>query len=167
MTNISRVPECGHPDRKHQAKGMCRQCYARAYQTSDAGRLRRLKGYRRRNAENPTRYKDLRRKANQRWRLRHPDHHREHQRKFGWKQQGIIITPEEYDALLNKQNGECAICHQPPGKRRLSVDHSHQTGQIRGLLCDRCNIVLSVYEKFHDSMREYLENATVQSPTPD
>jgi len=51
------------------------------------------------------------------------------------------ITIEYYNKLFNKQEGKCAICgrHQSELKRTLSVDHDHETGEIRGLLCDRCN----------------------------
>lgn len=44
-----------------------------------------------------------------------------------------------YDALLIAQGGRCAICWAKPRRRRLAVDHDHQTGEVRGLLCDRCN----------------------------
>jgi hypothetical protein len=62
------------------------------------------------------------------------------------KRQGIIrygITPEDYAELLEKQNYVCAICSRPPGKRfRLSIDHDHDTGIVRGLLCNTCNLSL-------------------------
>jgi Recombination endonuclease VII len=51
------------------------------------------------------------------------------------------ISPAEYDALLAKQNGACAICRRRP-KGRLCVDHCHVTGRIRGLLCHSCNLAL-------------------------
>jgi hypothetical protein len=51
------------------------------------------------------------------------------------------ISVVEYDALLAKQGGVCAICRQH-SKRRLCVDHCHLTGTVRGLLCDRCNLGL-------------------------
>lgn len=43
--------------------------------------------------------------------------------------------------FFKKQKGCCAICgkHQREFKRRLSLDHSHKSGQLRGLLCYRCN----------------------------
>ena len=41
--------------------------------------------------------------------------------------------------MLKSQQGTCLICGRPPGKYRLSVDHSHETGEVRGLLCARCN----------------------------
>jgi len=49
------------------------------------------------------------------------------------------ITLEDYDALLRRQHGRCAICGRIPQKMRLAVDHDHETGGVRGLLCQRCN----------------------------
>ena len=56
---------------------------------------------------------------------------------------GISIA--QYEELLAKQDGRCAICGSPPDANgrgaysRLHIDHSHSTGKIRGLLCGRCN----------------------------
>lgn len=55
------------------------------------------------------------------------------------------ITPAEYDTYYSRQNGVCAICKQPPGKRKLAVDHDHVTKRIRGLLCARCNTGLGQF----------------------
>lgn len=49
------------------------------------------------------------------------------------------LTAAEYDALLVLQGGKCAICRRRPKSKRLAVDHSHKTGEVRGLLCSRCN----------------------------
>lgn len=51
------------------------------------------------------------------------------------------ITREQYDTTVIAQNGVCAICrrHCSSGKR-LSVDHHHSSGRVRGLLCGRCNL---------------------------
>lgn len=49
------------------------------------------------------------------------------------------ITPEEYDAMLARQNGRCKLCLRKPGKKHLAVDHDHKTGRIRGLLDLQCN----------------------------
>lgn len=50
------------------------------------------------------------------------------------------LTAAGYDELLALQGGRCAICHQRPGKKkRFAVDHDHQSGAVRGLLCGRCN----------------------------
>lgn len=49
------------------------------------------------------------------------------------------ITAAEYDALLKRQGGKCAICRATPRSIRLAVDHDHKSGAVRGLLCSRCN----------------------------
>ena len=49
------------------------------------------------------------------------------------------ITLAQYEDLLQRQDGHCALCERQPGQRRLHVDHDHVTGMIRGLLCPKCN----------------------------
>jgi Recombination endonuclease VII len=49
------------------------------------------------------------------------------------------ITSADYEALLEFQGGRCSICNKIPRKKRLAVDHNHKTGEVRGLLCLRCN----------------------------
>jgi len=51
------------------------------------------------------------------------------------------ITEADYERMYTAQNGCCAICkkHSSNFKRRLNIDHNHKTGQVRGLLCYRCN----------------------------
>lgn len=64
------------------------------------------------------------------------------------------ITIEEYDHLLAYQRGVCAICGNPPkvGGNRLSVDHHHGTGLIRGLVDWRCNKFLGYLETVSKSV---------------
>jgi hypothetical protein len=56
------------------------------------------------------------------------------------------LTLEEYDAKLEAQGGACAICGstEPRGRwnRHFAVDHCHETGEPRGLLCGGCNVML-------------------------
>lgn len=50
------------------------------------------------------------------------------------------ITPSQYHAIRCSQDSLCAICRKPnPTNRRFAIDHCHQTGIVRGLLCDKCN----------------------------
>lgn len=50
------------------------------------------------------------------------------------------ITTAEYEAMVLVSCGTCYLCGElEPGKRRLSVDHDHITGRVRGLLCNDCN----------------------------
>lgn len=56
------------------------------------------------------------------------------------------ITGEQYWALYEAQGGRCAICRWASGKtKRLAVDHDHETGQVLGLLCGRCNVNRGFY----------------------
>jgi hypothetical protein len=63
------------------------------------------------------------------------------------------ITYEEYEQMLSDQDGVCAICgqdelneHGRTGKKfRLSVDHCHATGAVRGLLCQKCNRAMGLF----------------------
>jgi hypothetical protein len=61
-------------------------------------------------------------------------------------QQKWDLTPEAYEAMLVAQNGRCAMCGALPKRYRLAIDHNHQTGQIRGLLCIHCNWWLGGFE---------------------
>ena len=64
------------------------------------------------------------------------------------RQYGLSL--EDYDRMLEQQGGVCAICHKPVvlvdprsgAVKRLSVDHDHETGKVRGLLCHKCNALL-------------------------
>lgn len=58
----------------------------------------------------------------------------------------IRVSKSEYEEMLARQGGVCAICNKRQVSRRLAVDHDHETGQIRGLLCLRCNQALGRFE---------------------
>lgn len=73
------------------------------------------------------------------------------------------LTAEQYAALLELQDGRCAICRGAPKSQRLSVDHDHRTGRVRGLLCSRCNHDL--LGAAHDSL-ELLTRAAGYLETP-
>jgi hypothetical protein len=71
------------------------------------------------------------------------------------------MTLEDYDAMFEEQGGVCAICKKPrPEDRTLHVDHDHNTGTIRGLLCFRCNNALGDFEEEYELFRraaDYLD----------
>lgn len=56
------------------------------------------------------------------------------------------LSAAQYDAMLNQQDGACAICKKKSTTRRLAVDHDHATGAVRGLLCSRCNTAVGLLE---------------------
>lgn len=55
-----------------------------------------------------------------------------------WLKTRYGISLAEYDAMVQRQGGKCAICQKT--KRRLDVDHHHASDQVRELLCRSCNI---------------------------
>lgn len=71
------------------------------------------------------------------------------------------ITLEKYNELVKKQNNSCKICNKKVTK--LCVDHNHETGRMRGLICYKCNTILGSYEQLLKNkelfikMNNYLE----------
>jgi hypothetical protein len=65
------------------------------------------------------------------------------------------MSPDDYEAMLKKQNGVCAVCGRvdPKPTHCLSVDHDHKTGATRELLCSTCNTILG----FVDDNLEWLQ----------
>lgn len=88
-------------------------------------------------------YTDKHKKARKAWRNKN----REKDKFNSWKRSLSLfygITIGDYEKLRNSQGGHCAICgiHESQLTRRLSVDHDHDTGSVRGLLCGTCNSLL-------------------------
>lgn len=55
------------------------------------------------------------------------------------------ITHKQYDKMLKEQEGVCSICSKVnENGRRLTVDHCHTTGEVRGLLCNNCNWMIGL-----------------------
>lgn len=116
-------PTC-HPDRAHHSKGLCEKCYNREshrrWYAIPENRARARTKSRIWRTTNPER-------------ARNTDYAKHVQRKFG-------ITTEQYNVMFAFQQGKCKICEKvPTTKRRLCVDHDHDSGAIRSLLCHHCN----------------------------
>lgn len=75
------------------------------------------------------------------------------------------ISIEEYEQMNKLQNGKCAICDNAcTSGMRLAVDHDHNTGEIRALLCGTCNRALGTYTKIINDAR-YLRYITAHAVT--
>lgn len=120
----------------------CRLCHNKMqrekYQSSPEQKLKRQLRERKRKLEKPLSKKDA-----------------ELKRLYG-------ITIEDYLSIFDNQLGVCKICKQPcKTKSRLSVDHNHKTGKVRGLLCNRCNRALGMFEDSPELLQsaiDYLED---------
>jgi len=143
----------------------------------ELGRLWRERnpGYgRKKRLENPERYAEYARK----YREKNPDkvwesNQKQRRRRKTWtleqrrdKQRKYLYGVPEgwFSAQKEKQGGVCAICSLPAEVadskgRDLHVDHNHTTGQVRGLLCSKCNCLIGLAgESFSllDKVKEYL-----------
>lgn len=68
------------------------------------------------------------------------------------------ITTEQYQEKLKEQEGVCAICKKECEKNdRLSIDHDHETGKNRDLLCSHCNLLVGLVEENRDLWEKIIE----------
>ena len=125
MPKVAAVAAC-HPDRKHKAKGLCNECYNvgrnATYRAKHADAI--LKARAKKRAENPSIYKERRLKQ-----------------EYG-------MTVADVERMLEDQSGKCLICEDGIDMTTRHVDHCHDAGFVRGLLCGECNMGLG---KFKDS----------------
>lgn len=87
--------------------------------------------------------------------------HKTHElrKKFG-------LTLQEWFEMMERQSSRCAICgtHNDDHWQSLHVDHCHTTGQVRGLLCQKCNRALGFFKDDPFLLRkaaDYLENFVI------
>lgn len=106
-------------------------------------------------SENREKAREISRRSNQKRRVENPEVIRAYQASYREQNREILsdkerqrrfgVTRQDYAEMFHHQNGVCAICSQPETATRLgrvkalSVDHNHQTGAVRGLLCSDCN----------------------------
>lgn len=143
-----------HPDRPEQAKGLCGACYQREWKKANPEKFRARKRrpaschpdrpvlaqnlcgtcYRRKwRKENPDRSKKIGRERYARL-VKEPGFREAHAFRVRARRYGL--TPGQLAELIEAQGERCAVCGST---ERLHVDHCHQTGAIRGLLCNGCN----------------------------
>jgi hypothetical protein len=86
------------------------------------------------------------------WREKNPGYHRKNA--YG-------LSEQDYWRMLVAQNNACKICKQSfDEKRKPHIDHDHQTGKVRGILCPQCNHGLGLFEDnplFLRAAADYLE----------
>jgi Autographiviridae endonuclease VII len=117
----------------------------------------RAEDYRAFRARDPEGFREKRRIQEQNRRERDPAQFNAQRRKYvlSWRYKKFYkLSAGDYQSLLSAQNGVCAICRQPETVRRrdgslrpLHVDHSHTSGDVRGLLCSGCNSALGLLKE--------------------
>lgn len=121
--------------------------------------------YRETNREVLAQRQRTRREANPQLKIEDADRHL-------WRKYGI--TRGEWESLFELQGGCCAICGVPlqPGPRlrtdpvmgKVCVDHCHDTGMVRGLLCDPCNKGLGSFRDNPDLLANAIKYLTQERP---
>ena len=131
---MAKPAQC-HADRPNVARGMCVTCY-------NVWR-------RRRNPEVAERYRAYMRNYFHKWKVVRFEKWKAGKRQGTLKRYGLTL--DDYEKLYKSQRGRCAICARSHRKAHglrgesFHVDHDHRTGQVRGLLCRRCNAALGVF----------------------
>lgn len=140
----------------------CKHCgsYEKYVSTSSCAPCLKKKGLEKLNNKelmSPYRTKEKQKIKTQEWREKNPSKLKSQYLRHSITRNGYNITEEKYYEKLSEQNGVCAICNKECEKGRLSIDHDHIGGNVRGLLCRNCNLGLG---NFKDSV-DFLENAVL------
>lgn len=86
------------------------------------------------------------------WKKRNPD--KVQRNRLTSKLRGYGLTSDQYNAMVERQGGRCAICDL---YRPLVIDHCHTTGEVRGLLCGQCNTALGMVGDSLDTIERYVD----------
>jgi Recombination endonuclease VII len=174
--------KCGQTvaiDEFRKKPNMCRSCYnakAREYRRnylSDPKRRAANKEYQARYhkeaCQRSPEYREKRRaQALAYSRSRPPDPFlvKKYREKYRDREYGLV--PGQYDEMLALQGGKCLVCRRPPSKKKsLAVDHDHDTGRVRGLLCGQCNQTLGLVRESPRVLRalaKYIEDSRAKDP---
>jgi hypothetical protein len=94
----------------------------------------------------------------------------EDQRKYrlarGKRIRSYGISVEDYESMLEEQNGTCWICNGTNDETALCIDHDHETNLVRGLLCNLCNRSLGLMNDDVNRLRRavlYLESQPIHN----
>lgn len=127
--------ESGYRPNPRYRDGYTRQCRDCTITASNAARARRQAD---RGGDWRTLYDmDARHAYYRAHRAAKPEQYRDAMRKHRYG-----LTSDQYEALVDESGGLCAICRKTMG--RVCVDHDHETGRVRGLLCHNCNVGLGL-----------------------
>lgn len=73
------------------------------------------------------------------------------------------LTEEQYTEIIRRQEGQCPICERMLAESTTpSIDHSHVTGVVRGILCRRCNTALGLLEDSPANLERAVEYLSVR-----
>ena len=149
-----------HPDRPVKTRGLCGSCYGKWLYNSNPE-------FRERQRQNAKSYydnnKDYFYEQNKKNRLEKPEQYKAMIRKYQLKKYGLTET--DYENMLEQQGNKCAICNGSDfGEKGPTIDHCHTTGQVRGILCGKCNKGIGLLNDDISIMNnaiDYLQNSKI------
>jgi len=122
------------------------------------------RAYEVRKAKDPEGHRERQRKLMAKWRANNPEKDREADRRYKEKskhkrretqyQKKYGITVAQFDKMFAEQGECCALCKGDAGKNGWQVDHCHTNGDVRGILCHRCNLALGLFQDDVQRLRE-------------
>ena len=145
----ARINECGHPERRHESKGKCRKCYLiskrKVHACTHCGRAYRSDGTKRKYCRTCSPPGD--------------QYAAKLLRLYG-------LSREDFNVMYHQQGGTCAI--DTCDRKAVHVDHCHETGRVRGLLCAYCNVRLECVENptWLEAAQEYLAKREYEGILP-
>jgi hypothetical protein len=114
-----------HPERRHWGRGLCSVCYHQAYRS-----------------KNP----EVNKRASAKWREANKDKRWAKHIRYRY---GMSV--EDYNLMLKQQQNSCKLCGRNPILYPV-IEHSHTTEKVRGIVCQRCNNAISLFEGYADLM---------------
>lgn len=154
-----KYPVLCHPTRKATARGLCGACYTYLQKQLQSGTstprsielLAIVEGHEARKVQVAVEWERVVKIQKE----RNPDRYRKGRDKALRDRYGITLL--EFERLMTAQEGRCAICAvEPEDGKPLYVDHHHETGVIRGLLCPRCNNFVAVFDKDDNTIKRLM-----------
>lgn len=146
-------------------------------------RIKQGRDYYHKNKEKISEKEKLKRQANPEKQTERYLKRKEYLKEYAYKSEKYIkdtrlkriynISLDDYNNLLISQNECCKICtkHKSEFSKALAVDHNHDTGQVRGLLCDLCNRGLGMFRdnpllliKANEYLVSYKDDSYVKLP---
>lgn len=122
--------------------GPAKRAYQREYRSINADKVKQADRARWPERKNDEAYRANQREKASAWYHKNKDYVRARNREL-MLLRTYGITAADYESLRQKQGGVCAICRKHPDEGvNLAVDHCHESGLVRGLLCDGCNFAI-------------------------
>lgn len=154
-----------HPDRPHRSRGLCNACYLRL-RDGDAfqviGRIPK---------SNECAHPERKHYSNGRckqcftiwWRLTNPE--TDHKHRFTTRLNRYGLSEQRFREILHSQNSCCALCEKPLlARKQMNIDHCHETGVVRGILCFTCNKALGMLGDSEAAIQRALDYIRAAAP---